>query len=571
MEMETPTHDATPAAADARAEGPRSLAGPVLLLVLAFVVFSWGIWKARVGFGDDSVPLLGAMAAVEAGDYPHNLYFLAYTLVLRFVSPDPVGAALVMRTAVSLFTTLVLFYVLTAFRPHLHRMAAVAACAVWMASHLNAPLVQYSNLSPFTFGIAALGLGWLLRRRSWSGFLGFALAIACAASLRPEYFAPALLVGGVSGLGLLWQTAKARAHTGFFWGGVAASLVLATAVIGPRFRGGGGMDHYLLFGLGQCYAAFYKTEHPEVPFHAMTEYQELLDETFGHPRSFFGAIASNPREAFRYFALNTIHNLKLLPPALLSTRQTQNPTGLLTGRSHALFLFAGLLAGGALLTRRIFAAVRGPAPASWRETVRRVRQEHGALLWQVLLVVLFCSASSAAILMLVPSPRYWISWVPLVFLAVAACFDSLLRLGFLEKRPWLLWVPALALFCRPVFLHLGPNENHEVSALRHILPKLPENPVIAGVYTRPYQAYAFRGHAVSVNAGSDLSAAGLREGRYDVLIVDEAMRTSRVWSENRAFFEAFEADPAPLGYVKLTEAFTGRRDIYYRQRATSNP
>lgn len=331
------------------------------------------------------------------------------------------------------------------------------------------------------------------------------------------------------------------------------------------------MDHYLLFGLGQCYAAFYKTEHPEVPFHAMTEYQELLDETFGHPRSFFGAIASNPREAFRYFALNTIHNLKLLPPALLSTRQTQNPTGLLTGRSHALFLFAGLLAGGALLTRRIFAAVRGPAPASWRETVRRVRREHGALLWQVLLVVLFCSASSAAILMLVPSPRYWISWVPLVFLAVAACFDSLLRLGFLEKRPWLLWVPALALFCRPVFLHLGPNENHEVSALRHILPKLPENPVIAGVYTRPYQAYAFRGHAVSVNAGSDLSAAGLREGRYDVLIVDEAMRTSRVWSENRAFFEAFEADPAPLGYVKLTEAFTGRRDIYYRQRATSNP
>lgn len=545
--------------------GARGPLWSVLLLLLAFAVFSWGIWKARVGFGDDTTPVIAALQAAEAHAYPRNLYVLAYTLLLRWVTPDPVSAALIMRSVVSLGTTLVLFYVLTAFRAYLQRAAVLIACTVWMVSHLNSPLVQYSNLSPFTFCIAALGLGWLLRRRTWSGFFGFMLAVAVAASLRPEYFAPALVIGGVSGGALLWQTVRPRIGAGAFWSGLAVAAVLVVALLAPRFRGAGGMDRYLLFGLGQCYASFYKTEHPAANFHPMTEYQELLDSTFGHPTSFFGAIAHNPREASRYFALNSLSNLKQLPPALLSTRQTMVPTSLLASRLHALFLLASLLAGGALLARRLFLAMRGPEP------LRRLPREHGALLWQVLLVGLFCSASSAAILMLVPSPRYWISWVPLIFLAVAACFDALLRLPIFGGRAWLLWAPALALFCRPLFLHLEPNENHEVSALRQILPKLPEKPVIAGVYTRPYQAYAFRGHAVSVNAGTDLAATGVREGRYDVLIVDEAMRTSRVWSENRAFFEAFEVDPKPLGYLKLTEAFTGRRDIYYRPRAATPP
>jgi hypothetical protein len=102
------------------------------------------------------------------------------------------------------------------------------------------------------------------------------------------------------------------------------------------------------------------------------------------------------------------------------------------------------------------------------------------------------------------------------------------------------------------------------------------------MYTRPYQAYAFHGRAVSVNAGFGLSAEGIRKGSYDVLLVDDAMRTSDLWTKNRDFFEAFQADPASSGYVKLTEAtaglphsadvtYTGRCDIYYRPRNPANP
>jgi hypothetical protein len=382
----------------------------VLLLLLAFVVFSWGIWKARVGFGDDTTPLLDALRASEAAQCPANLYTLAYTALLRWVTPDPVSAALFMRTAVSLATTLTLFYVLSAFRAYLHQMAIVLACAVWMVSHLNAPLVQYSNLSPFTFVIAAVGLGWLLRNPSWKGLLGFLVAIASAASLRPEYLAPALLIGGLCTLTLLWRTFGARLGAKLFWSGCIVVMVAAVAVIAPRFRAGSSMDRYLLFGLGQCYATFYKGEHPDAPFHPMTEYQALLDETFGQPTSFFGAIGSNPREATRYFTQIMLNNLQRLPPALLSTRQTIAPTGL-AGRWHAVLLLATLLVGGVLLARRFVQTLNGKGQP-WGTTLRCYRVKHGALVRQVLLVVLFCSASSAAIILLVASPRYWISGFP---------------------------------------------------------------------------------------------------------------------------------------------------------------
>jgi hypothetical protein len=587
FEMETSIPDATPASVRIGATRLRPMAD-VMLLIVAFVSFSWGIWNARVGLGDDTGPVLLGLHAAETREYPRDLYVLCYTLLLRWVSPDPIGAAIVMRSAVSLFTTLALFYVLSSFRPHLHRAAVLTACAVWLASQLNAPLVQHENSSTFAFGIAAVGLGWLLRRRSWTGFIGFAVAVSCAALDRPEYFAPALLIGAVSGVWLLRQTFKTRPS--LFWSALAAGLALVVIAILPIFqwRSFGrsqnqmSMDTYLLVGFGQCYAVFYNKEHPEVALEPWTEYREVFDEKFGRPTTFLGAIRNNPREAFRYFALNTLQNLRVIPRAMLKTRQKEEPKSELIDRVPKLFLLTGLLTAGTLLTRRIFVAGRGPKRTPWKESVRRFQQEHRDLLWQIMLVAMFATASSVAIIIFIPQPRYWISCVPLVYLIVAACFDSLLRLEFLRKRPWLLWMPALILFCRPLFLGLGPNQNSEVNALRQIAPRLPENPVLAGMYTLPYQAYAFRGHAVSVNAGQGLSAEGIRKGSYDVLIVDDIMRASDFWSKNRDFFEAFQADPASSGYVKLTEAtarlphsadavYTGRCDIYYRPRNPANP
>ncbi len=568
LPAESSPDECLPALREARRSPLKAFAGPALLII-AWAVFSWGIWNARVGFGEDNVPLVAAMHAVEEGSYPHGLYTLSYTLLLRWVTADPITAALAMRAAVSLFTTLCLLYVLSAFHGYVRRSAVLLGCAVWMVSHCNTPVVQASNLSPFTFGIAALGLGWLLRRRSWSGLAGFALAIAVAVNLRPEYAAPGVLIGGVTGTTLLWQSAKGRISRARFWGLFAVLPILAGLAVAPKFRPGSTMDSYLLFGLAQCYATFYKAEHPAAPLQPMIEYQGLLDDTFGHPTSFAGAIGNNPREACRYFALNSLTNLSRLVPTLLSTRDTRHPGSFLTGRIHVLLLMAALLAGGILLARRIVSAVRRAVTESWREALRRALREHGALLWKLLLVVLFASASSVAIILLVPVSRYWITCAPLLFLTVAACFDSLLRLRFLAQRSWLLWAPALALLCRPLFLGMDSNENYEVTALRSILPQLPEHPVVAGLWADPYQAYVFRGKAVLVNL-HEAGVKGLEEGRYDVLLIDPMLRSSRAWHENRAFFEAFEADPARFGYVKLTGVFTGPQDVYFSPRAKRN-
>ena len=413
FEIETSIPDATPASVRIGATRLRPMAD-VMLLIVAFVSFSWGIWNARVGLGDDTGPVLLGLHAAEMREYPRDLYILCYTLLLRWVSPDPIGAAIVMRSSVSLFITLALFYVLSSFRPHLHRAAVLTACAVWLASQLNAPLVQHENSSPFAFGIAAVGLGWLLRRRSWRGFIGFAVAVSCVELLRPEYFAPALLIGAVSGVWLLRQTFKTRPS--LFWSALAAGLVLVVIAILPIFQRTSlgrsqnqSVDSYLLFGFGQCYAVFYKNEHPEVALEPFTEYRELFDEKFGRPTTFLGAIRNNPREAFRYFALNTLHNLRVFPGAMLKTRQKEGPKSKLIDRVPKLFLLTCLLTGGTLLTRRIFVAGRGPKRTPWKESVRRFQHEHWDLLWQIMLVAMFATASSVAIIFFIVAPRYWIS------------------------------------------------------------------------------------------------------------------------------------------------------------------
>ena len=67
----------------------------------------------------------------------------------------------------------------------------------------------------------------------------------------------------------------------------ALPAVLLLAALGASFivaagkRSGPPMEAYLLLGLGQCYAEFYKREHPQAQFHAGTEYQKVLDETLG--------------------------------------------------------------------------------------------------------------------------------------------------------------------------------------------------------------------------------------------------------------------------------------------------
>src|SRR5207247_5740643 len=135
-----------------------------------------------------------------------------------------------------------------------------------------------------------------------------------------------------------------------------------------------------------------------------------------------------------------LQNVRVSRSAMLITREKEGSTRELIDRLRRLFLLTVLLAGGPLLTRRIFVAGRGPKRPPWKEAVRRFQHEHWDLLWQIMLVAMFATASSVAIILLVAAPRYWISCVPLAYLIVAVCFDSVLRLAFLWIPPCQLWL-----------------------------------------------------------------------------------------------------------------------------------
>jgi hypothetical protein len=301
-------------------------------------------------------------------------------------------------------------------------------------------------------------------------------------------------------------------------------------------------DAYLLFGLGQCYASFSKIENPAQTFDPMTEYQAVLDNTFGRPHTLVEAIRNNPREAMRYFRLNTLNNLQRIPEALLSTRAGGRHV-LLRERPQALMLYGVVVVGSIC--------------AFWR--MRRGRTDASDsrrdILKKVVVMLLLCSGSSVAIVMLVGTPRYWISIVPLLYLGIAYCCSALMATVKSVRFNQVLVFSALLLFCRPNFLDLKGN-NLEVHALRAIAPRVRLQPVIGALWADPLVVYAFRGEATGISAWDGIKA--------DILIIDRGFQASQTYASQRAFFAQFESEPARFGFQKFGDTESSSKGIYYR-------
>ncbi|EDY19394.1 hypothetical protein CfE428DRAFT_3079 [Chthoniobacter flavus Ellin428] len=544
---------------------------PLLLLIIGHCFFSLGIWNAEVGFGEDTIPIKLALAHTSPLSLTPNTYNDLYTLILAFVAPDPMVASIVMRFLVSLLTAVSLYLVLSRFSDFLRIEAILFACFVWIASRLCAPIVQFTNVNGFSFSVMLLGIYFLFSKRRVAGFLGFTLFSVLAMTLRPEWIAPFLLI-------LLFLLAEAAWN----WfanderfnkkvkivGTLAAGLILLGAVplFLPKIRPFAmKADNYLLLGLGQCYASFSKTEHPEQVFDPMTEYQGVLDRTFGNPKSMVDAIRNNPHEMMRYFKLNTLRNLRRIPEELLSTRS--GSTAALIARPHSLLLYGVLLFGGwfavARLLRREIGLGKeadrgGEAPASGYDLARKV-----------VILLLLCSASSVAIVMLVGSPRYWISIVPILYLFLALCCDAIMRRVSSPRFDFAVIAAAFVLFCWPNFLSIK-KQNLVVRAMRDIAPLVRPHPMIAALWAEPLVVYGFRGEAEGVSAWDGIKSNDIAAGRFDILILDRGFRASRTWAEQAPFFLQLEQEPERYGFVKFQVRDIGPRAVYYRSALVPN-
>jgi len=540
---------------------PLILRYPLLLVVLGHCLFSLGLWKAEIGFGEDTVPIRTALTSVKEHTLNSNAYIDLYALILGTVAPDPMQAAVVMRFLVSLFTAISLYLVLSRFSDRLKIEAILFATFVWIACRLNAPLVVFTNVNGFSFAIMLLGIYALFSpRRGW-GLAGFVFFSGLAISLRPEWIAPfGLIALFLVGNGLWsWlrrsqgveRRNKVIALAVCLVVGLGVLMALTSRLQAAARKG----DEYLLLGLGQCYASFLKAEHPEQKFDAMTEFQGVLDRTFGHPKTMMEAVHHNPQEFFRYLRGNTTQNLRRIPEELLSTHAGHNAS--LLARPHSLLLYLVLFGGGACAVVNFLQRRKSPAPAG-KETALRLSVAKRAIV-----LLLFSSASSVAVVLLVGSPRYWISIVPLVYLVMAFCGDGLLRRIDRPIVDYALVLAAFACFCWPNFLHLK-GENVEVRAMRTVAPRVRPHPVIGALWGDPLAVYGFRGEAVAVSAWDGIKAEDIAAGHIDILLINRGFRDSRTYATQQAFFESFEKDPTQFGFQKLDGIEMGPRVVYYR-------
>jgi hypothetical protein len=505
----------------------------IVFVIVGALFAHAAIWNAGIPMGDEGVHILQGLRILSGEIQSFNPYYLIYAALLS-VTEEPVIAHLIVRFAVSAGSTLGLYLVLRSFRS-ISALGATLATLAWIGATLCTPYTQLGNNSLLCLTLVLPPLAWVLRAPSLTSLSGFALAAIWAANVRPEYFAPLVLVplGGL----ILVRISRARspASATTKGGRVTALLMaaLAASLLATAFKPaepGASLQTYLLQGLGQCYAVYYKRLHPEQRFNPMSEYQGVLDRVFGNPRTFTEALANNPGEAARYFFHNGTRNLGMLVRELLRGRR-----GVATG-VILLVVGIGTVIGLVGWLRRRASGV----PAEPERHVAMAR---------VLLLLLFGMASMVSIVLLIPDSRYWASWVPLIYLWLAWSFDRVF--GALTGSRWELLILPLAvlLFDRSEFV--GKRSYKPViDAVRIEMAGMPRKPVVAGNFIVGLSTYALRGNAVQVNTYNGLSVDGLRNRNYDVFVAD-GLEGTALWANNEEFFNALVKSPARLGYRLL--------------------
>lgn len=520
-----------------------------LALVLAAAMYaSIGIWNAGIPLGDEGVHVLQALKILE-GMPSTNLYYMAYAAIFRFITDDPVVAHLVLRFLATVSSTLGLYLVLRSFRS-ISPLAVLITCFAWVGSSLNSPFTQSGNINLFSLSLVLPGLAYLLRAPSLSSLMVFALSALWAASVRPEYLASLILVT-TGGLFLLYfrrnmnlSVPKKSAAHAIRIGLLVVALAGSALAIFSR-SGGPPFDGYLLQGLGQCYSVDYKRRHPEAQFDPMTEYQLVLDKVFGNPRTFTEALSNNPAEATSYFIRNGARNLLRVVPNLLAGSQAiQNVL-------VKLLLLLGLILGFHKLYRRQKEGNNLKSPS--QEDVDKF-----------LLLLLFASASFVSILLLIPDARYWISWVPLVYLLFAWVIDQVLDKFKLQRRSNAVLLVCFTILSSPVFFAKHSNQPL-IYSLRESMSGLQREPVVAGNFVFGLVTFTFSGKATQINTYNDLSPDGLRNRTYDVFVADGLDGTA-LWGKNREFFEAFVSKPEAYGYRLFPEGLPAGMRVYVRNK-----
>ena len=515
----------------------------ILILIGSVCLISFGIWNADVPLGDEAGHISEAYGLHSSGHYSTNLYKLSYVAIFKYLTDDPVIAHYICRFITSLFSVVLMYLFLRSFKFVTNEFALILSCVFWAITRLNIPESQFGNINLFTLNLVSPAVILLMRTFSVERALFLVISLLWAAQIRTEYYATLAVIlcwlgyeiykkGGV-------KLPEFRSRLCMI--GMIFLLVLTLATISVKRTQSPNFDKYLLLGLSQCYTSLYSKLHPGEKMSAMVEYTDLVNKVFDHPTGFIDAVMKNPKEVSKYLILNGGINSVILIPGLLrhraipGTEKYGKKGEMLQISAVLLILFSATVAG-------ILKAKAGISAVA-RICVSNVGTGN--------LVVLLglCSASLVSIFLLIPDPRYWISFIPLLFLWIAWSLNFIF--AQIRSRPMNIAIFAILviLMSMPMFLNRDTNRN-VILKMREAAGKSVVKPRVAGLYPGAIAFFAFKDKCQVVCVG-ELKIADFDNRNYDFVIADKYLRDSTYWRDNGSFMDDFEANPEKHGYSLL--------------------
>lgn len=522
----------------------------ILILICSVCLISFGIWNADVPLGDEAGYISESYGLHSSGQYTINLYKLSYVAIFKCLTEDPVNAHYLCRFFTSLFSVVFMYFFLRSFKFLTNEFALILSCVFWAITRLNIPESQFGNINLFTLNLVFPAVILMMRKFSVERALFLVVSVLWAAQIRAEYYATLTVI--LCWFGYVFYKKDRSELPGFRLGlrviAMIFLLFLTLATISVKKTQEPNFDKYLLLGLSQCYTSLYSKLHPGEKLSAMVEYSDLVNKVFDNPTGFIDAARKNPGETAKYLILNGSINSAILLPGLLRHRAIPGTgkygkNGEILQISAILLILFSVTALGILKTK-----------TSVSEVARTCTNSIGTGNLAVLLSL--CSASLVSIFLLIPDPRYWISFAPLLFLWIAWSFNFIF--GQIRNRPMNIAIFAvlLVLMSMPMFLNKDSNSN-VILKMRASTGKSAVKPKIAGLYPGATAFFAFKDKC-QVICVSELKISDFDNGIYDFVIADKYLRDSRYWNENSAFMKDFETYPEKHGYSFLC----GTKDKY---------
>ena len=550
----------------------------MLMLVFAVARTNYGIWNSDIPLGDESGPVEQAFNLFQLGRFSSNIYVDSYILCYKFITQDPIVAHYIVRFAASLTSVIGLFLLLSALN-WVSPFGSFVLALLWNLNLLVTPVVQSGNPSLFAFALACIaGYLWISDFGRLAKLLSLVVLLA-AISVRIEYvLVLAFLAVRYSALWLLRLKRDGWSRESLFRFFIPAGIIavpMVAVIASAHFREYTSnifryLDGYLFLGLEQCYTAFWVIRNPGLGLEPMTEFGPVISRSFPGATGFFQAAVINPVEMSRYFFLNGSFNFShlywLLPShsIILPTWQGLAKAKQLPGYYllwvEQLTIYLGIAAGGIWLFKNKI--LKLGLSGFWRND-------------GLFFVFSLATVPMTSILLHMPTPRYWIAFIPLIFWgpsALVSLYGS--RCGN-NTKICLSILLSLALV-NPVFtssLNIAPPKDKDlVLALREKLSPVTKTPIKAlGAFPDPLLSFTIPGRWQStgnteVRKDSSYEALVMLKVN-DLVIVDTWLSTTQQYKKEQEFFGRFLRHPQAYGYERLLATENNEGPVYIFKRS----